>query len=845
MIKQRKGKLIKTIIKLIVFCIVIGFLIGVGVIAYFAKDLPDPTKINEREVVESTKIYDRTGQTVLYDIHGEERRTLIPFEEIPQFIKDATVIAEDDNFYHHIGFDWKGILRAFIANFQGKKIAQGGSTISQQFIKNAYLGGSHSERTYTRKIKELILALILERKYSKDEILGFYLNQVPYGSNAYGIEAAAQTFFNKSAKDLTLPESTLLAALPNAPSYYSPYGSHPDELKWRQELILDRMTSFNYITEEEAEEAKQEELKYASQADLKAHHFVTMVKEYLEKEYGQDYIDINMAGLKVYTTLDWDLQKLAEEIISEKVIANEKNYRATNAALVTIDPKTGQILTLVGSKNYEEDQFNVATSPYRQPGSSFKPFAYAMAFKKGYTPETIIFDLPTSFGEFGPVGEEKEYAPKNYDLNFRGPISLRNALAQSINLVSVKILYLAGVNDTINLAQDMGITTLKDRDRYSLSLVLGGGEVKLLDETSAYSVFASEGIKHPVKLILKIEDAQGNILEEYKDDPEIVLDRQVARQINDILSDESARAPMFGNNSKLYIPNLPAAAKTGTTQDYSDGWTVGYTPSLVVGVWAGNNDFTDKMRQGAAGLYVAAPIWNEFMQKAYELKTENTNIISEADNSIENEFFLPKNVENFTPPELISDIDKPMINGQLAYQKKVEIDRISNKLATDLTPPDLIKEKIYQEVHSILYYINDDPYEDAQFLNWEKAVLDWVNRQSCSEGFCYNQNPPVEYDDIHTKENQPKVEITSPQNNNSITGNTLTIQTQASAPLGIKQIDYFFNNLLIGTDTTYPYSITFNLSSYLEPSNRQTIKVRAYDKVLNRQEDEITINTNY
>ncbi|MFH1938514.1 MAG: PBP1A family penicillin-binding protein [Patescibacteria group bacterium] len=855
MIRQRKGKFIKTIIKLIVFCIIIGFLSGVGIIAYFAKDLPDPTKINERQVVESTKIYDRTGQIVLYDIHGEERRTLIPFEEIPQFIKDATVIAEDDNFYHHIGFDWKGILRAFIANFQGKKIAQGGSTISQQFIKNAYLGGSKSERTYTRKIKELILALILERKYSKDEILSFYLNQVPYGSNAYGIEAAAQTFFNKSAKDLTLAESTLLAALPNAPSYYSPYGSHPDELKNRKEYILDRMVKFNYLTKEQAEEAKQEELKYTSQADLKAHHFVTMVKEYLEKEYGQDYIDINMAGLKVYTTLDWDLQKLAEEIISEKVIANEKNYQATNAALVTIDPKTGQLLTLVGSKNYEEDQFNVATSPYRQPGSSFKPFAYAMAFKKGYTPETIIFDLPTSFGKFGPAGEEKEYAPKNYDLKFRGPISLKNALAQSINLVSVKVLYLAGVHDTINLAQDMGITTLKDRNRYSLSLVLGGGEVKLLDETAAYSVFASEGTKHPVKLILKIEDAQGNILEEYEDDPENVLDKQVARQINDILSDESARAPMFGNNSKLYLPNRPAAVKTGTTQDYSDGWTVGYTPSLVVGVWAGNNDFTKKMRQGAAGLYVAAPIWNEFMQKAYELKTKDTNIISsEIDNSIENEFFLPENIENFTPPELIPDIDKPMINGELAYQKKVKIDKISNKLATDLTPPDLITEKTYQEVHSILYYIDkdnplgdypDDPYQDEQFLNWEKVVLDWVNKQSCSEGFCYNQNPPVEYDDIHTKENQPEIEIIYPKENNLITKNILTIQTQTSAPLGIKQVDFFFNNLLVGTDTTYTYSITFNLSSYLKPLNEQTIKVRAYDKVLNRQEDEITINTNY
>ena len=326
-------------------------------------------------------------------------------------------------------------------------------------------------------------------------------------------------------------------------------------------------------------------------------------------------------------------------------------------------------------------------------------------------------------------------------------------------------------------------------------------------------------------------------LEEYQDKPVNVLDEQIARQINDILSSESARAPMFGNNSKLYLPNRPAAAKTGTTQDYSDGWTVGYTPSLVVGVWAGNNDFTKKMRQGAAGLYVAAPIWNEFMQKAYKLKVKDDNIISEADNSIENKFFLPKNIENFTSPELISDINKPMINGELTYQKKVRIDKISNKLATDLTPPDLIEEKTYQEVHSILYYINpDDPYQDPQFLNWEKAVLEWAGNQS---------DPPTQYDDIHTKENQPEVKIIFPQKNDLITGNTLMIQIQTSAPLGIKQVDFFFNNLLVGTDTTYPYSITFNLSSYLEPTNRQTIKVRAYDKVLNRQEDEINITTNY
>ncbi|MBU1137137.1 penicillin-binding protein [Patescibacteria group bacterium] len=840
--------MIRKLFRLGLFLFALAVLFGIGLFAFFAKDLPDPAKINQMEVVESTKIYDRTGEVILYDIHGEEKRTVIPFKEIPNAVKNATVTIEDDNFYHHLGFDWKGILRAAWANLTRQKITQGGSTLTQQYIKNAYLGGPQSARTYTRKIKEMILALEMEWKYSKDEILGFYLNQVPYGSNAYGIEAASQTFFNKSTKDLTLAQSALLAALPNGPSYYSPYGSHPDLLKARQEYILDRMVKFGYISLEEADGAKAEELTYSTPGDLKAHHFVTMIQEYLEGKYGNDYADINMAGLKVYTTLDWDLQKTAEEAITKGVENNKLKYRATNAALVAIDPKTGQVLALVGSKNYQEDQFNVATSPNRQPGSSFKPFAYAAAFKKGYRPETVLFDLQTSFGKFGP-GEGTDYAPNNYDLKFRGPVTMKEALAQSINLPSVKTLYLAGVNETIDLAQKMGITTLKNRSQYGLSLVLGGGEVKLIDETAAYGVFAAEGVKHPTSLILRIEDAKGNVLEEYKDKEERVLDEEIARQISAILSDDQARAPIFGARSKLYLDGIPAAVKTGTTQDYTDGWTVGYTPSLVVGVWAGNNDFTEKMKEGAAGVYVAAPTWNSFMTQAYQTKKNSGEKELKP-----NEFTLPEKTEEFTPPQPPAETDKPMVGGSLAYQKKVLIDRVSGKLATDLTPPDLIDERNYQEVHSILYYVNKDdplgdfpadPYQEEQFINWEAPVLQWSAKQPCSAEACYNQNPPAQFDDIHTGENQPSVKIISPQENTFINQSVLTISAEASAPLRIKQVDFFLNDQLIGSDTTYPYSITINIGSYLNLSSEQIIKVRAYDEVSNRQEDKITVRTNF
>ncbi len=845
--KKRK-RWLRRLFVLALWIFIIGCIGALGVFAYYSKDLPDPEKIGQRQIVQSTKIYDRTGEVLLYDIHGEERRTVIGFDEIPQYVKDATIVSEDDNFYHHFGLDFKGIIRAFFANIQGNEISQGGSTITQQFVKNAILS---PERTLTRKIKEAILAIGLELKYSKDEILNFYLNQVPYGSNAYGIEAAAMTFFEKHTKELTLAEAALLSVLPRATTYYSPYGSYPEKLKERQEHILDRMAHFGYINQEQAEEAKEEELDFAGQTTgIKAPHFVMYIREYLDERYGKDYIE--KGGLKVYTTLDWDLQKTAEEIISDTAEYNQKNHNAHNAALVAIDPKTGQILAMVGSKNYWGESTPENCTPgktclfdpnvnvtvrLRQPGSSFKPFAYATVFKKGFTPDTIIFDLET---EFAAEGAES-YIPHNYDEKFRGPVTFRQALAQSLNIPSVKTLYLAGVSETINLAEDMGITSLNDRSRYGLSLVLGGGEVTLLEETAAFGVFATEGIKHPAVSILRIENGSGEILEEYEDESKRVMDEEIARLINDILSDEQARAPMFGSNSKLYLGGRPAAAKTGTTQEYRDGWTIGYTPSLTVGVWAGNNQLTS-MRKGA-GVYVAAPIWNEFMKQTYALKENKRKEISDNE-EIENYFDLPEEIENFTTPKPIKT-DKDVLNGKFANEIKIQTDKISGKLATEFTPPDLIEEKTYREVHCILYYVNKNNPQgpgngknDSQFNNWEPPVIKWALSPERSER--YNTSPPTEYDDIHTKENQPVVRITSPRDRATLTNRRIEVKASADAKLDIKQLDFFLDGKLMGTDTTEPYQISFYLSSNIK-GKEHTITVKAYDLLGSRQAKTITI----
>lgn len=600
--------------------LMIGFA-GICVMAWlYYSATPAASQLAERKISQTSTIYDRTGEHVLYELYGEENRKIIQHNEIPDSLRDATIATEDANFYKHPGIDPLAIMRALKVNIQNNGVRQGASTITQQLARSAFLT---KERTIKRKILEAVFALKIERHYTKAEILDQYLNEVPYGANAYGAQVASETYFGKNAKDLTLDESALLAALPKAPSYYSPYNTHHEEIVARQKTILERMAKLGLSSEAEVKNALAvdtlSKIKKQS-APIFAPHFVFFVLEQLEKKYGKDFLQTG--GLDIVTTLDWDMQKIGESVVANGA---QKNIArgASNAALVAVDPKNGDILTMVGSKDYFnqsiDGQVNIVTSQ-RQPGSSFKPFAYAHAFELGYQPETKILDARTNFG---PDGSGKNYIPRNYDGKFHGLLPMRSTLAMSLNVPAVKVLYLATIDGTIDLAHRMGITTLNDRKRYGLSLVLGGGEVKLLDMASAFSVFATEGIRNSAESVIKIVDHKGKIYQKKELNPQRILDVQIARKISSILSDNVARTPIFGPKSPLILEGRMVAAKTGTTSEFRDAWTVGYTPSIAVGVWAGNND-NRPMKAGADGVFVAAPIWHDFMTQVLAGKPVET-----------------------------------------------------------------------------------------------------------------------------------------------------------------------------------------------------------------------------
>ena len=808
------------------------FLFGGGAIFLWLgnMEIPNLNTISERRITQSTKIFDRTGETLLYDIHENERRTVVPFDEISRNIKNATVAIEDASFYQHRGIEPKAILRAVFANLLNFGYSQGGSTITQQVVKNSILT---NDKTITRKLKEWVLALKLEKTMSKEKILALYLNEIPYGGSIYGVEQASQSYFGKKAAALSIAEAAYLASLPQAPSYFSPFGNNRDKLEERKNFTLERMLAEHFISQEEYETAKKETVSWLppENTGIRAPHFVMFIKDYLENKYSKEAV--RYGGLKVTTTLDYSLQTKAEELVKKWALQNKINYNAENAALVAIDPKTGQILVMVGSRDYFDQEidgnFNVALA-HRQPGSAFKPIVYATAFTKGYTPETVVFDLSTEFSAYcNPDGtpvvadnEDKCYMPENYDLIYRGPIDLRHALAQSVNIPAVKVLYLAGLKESLRLAKDLGIESLTNVNQYGLTLVLGGGEVSLLDLTSAYSTLANSGTRNPYVGILKVEDENGKILEEFQPKPSVVLPENIALTISDILSDEEARQPTFGIHSFLYVDDKDVAVKTGTTNDYRDAWILGYTPSLAVGAWAGNND-NSPMEKKVAG-FIVAPMWHEFVTKALK-------------NYPDEKFKKPPTIDN-------SNL-KPVLRGFWQGNQSYFIDKMSGKLATEYTPTETKEEKVVRQVHSILYWLDKNnpwgapptnPTNDSQFNSWEYAVRKWAAEKNLADE---NQSViPTALDDIHSPNRVPILQIQGLKNSYS-KNETVYITIANSGVYPLRKIDLFLNGRYVGSAIKSPFSLSIKLSTLGETGDNK-IEVIGSDAVYNKAKTEAT-----
>ncbi len=757
-------RLVVTLLAVLVFLGALAFAGVMGLYAYYARDLPDPGSLANRQLFQTARIFDRNG-SLLQEINDPNggRRTLVTFDDIPLVARQATIAAEDASFYDNPGFDVRAVVRAAYQWLRNGEPVSGASTITQQLVKNTLLG---PEQTAERKIKEAFLAMELTRRYSKDQILEMYMNEISYGNRAYGIEAAAETYFGKPARELSLPEASLLAGLPQAPSYYDPY-TNLAAAKDRQAYVLDQMVRTGAITDAQRQAASNAPLNFvpASQNQpQEAQHFVQYVRQIVEQQFGTEAL--YREGLQITTSLDLDLQHLAEQK-AQAHINDVRKLHATNAALVSIQPSTGQILAMLGSVNFNDasisGQVNVALA-LRQPGSTLKPFTYVTAFGKGWNPATMLWDIPTTF----PGG----YKPNDFDNKFPGPMPVRDALAQSRNIPAVEALQFVSIPDMLATAHRFGIEDLRDPNRYGLSVTLGGGEVKLVDLTYAYSVFADGGQQVGVEksadqkedgfrqfdpvAILKVTDASGKTLYEYKQASTQVEDPRLVYQITSILSDDKARQPTYGANSPLVLPNnRPAAVKTGTTDSYRDSWVVGYTPDLVTGVWVGNTDSSPM--DGVMGAAGAGQIWHDFMAGAL------------ADTPVQ-DFKAPQGVqkadvcalsdllptvqcrENSLPIHGIrSDWFVPGINmpTQLDnWHQQVEVCKVNGKLATPLVP--------------------DNAREPLVLVTLPEAVREW--------GYAHGYPAPPTEDCSDVYKGEHIAQITSPAPGDQlVVGQTLQI----------------------------------------------------------------------
>jgi 1A family penicillin-binding protein len=813
----------------------IGFVVlilFVGILfAWYAKDLPRPDKVQRQEGL-STVVLDRNGEK-LYDIFEEANRIPAKWDEIPQYLKDATVAIEDKDFYKHQGLSTTGIMRGLLACVFMRR-CQGGSTLTQQLVKNVLLS---QERTLPRKMKEAVLAIQIERKYSKNDILLMYLNEAPYGGTAVGVKTAAEHYFDKDVKDLTLVQSVVLAGLPQSPSYYSPFTGDETAYRGRAQEVLRRMREDGYITPAQEGEAKKqlESVAFASgDVGLRAPHFVAYIKELLIDRFGEK--TVNAGGLTVTTTLDWKLQEAAQLAVKEEV-EKAKKLKVSNGAAIVMDPRTGEILSMVGSKDYAATdssglKFNVVTQGLRQPGSTLKPMIYAAALTKGYTASTMLMDVETKY----PSGDatKPEYNPKNYDNKYRGPMQLRYGLANSINTTAVKVAALVGVRDVLKLGYAMGLQTWEPTDanmkRVGLSLPLGGAEVKMIDMATAFSVFAAEGMRTEPVAILKVTDTSGKTLFEHKPvSPRNELEPDVAFIISSILSDNDARKEVFGTRSHLVISGKTVAAKTGTTDDKRDNWTAGYTKSRVVVAWVGNNDNSPMSPTLASGVTGAAPIWNRIMREAIK--------------------DIPD--EPFTRPEGVIEMDIDAFGGGLPFEnqptrkeffikgteptgpaaiyQKLKISRKdSNKLANSVE----IATGDYDEKLFIVIR-EDDPVSGDGKNRWQEGINGWIAGQDSKY-----KAPTETYNGGDS--NQVVIQIKKPNDNQRIDNNDVQVEAEAISTADIERIEIYVDGTKVKEKSNEKtISETVNIAN-----GSHTIKVKAIDKRGTSSEREIHVGIN-
>ena len=785
-----------------------GLVAMVGVLGYVARDLPSPDRVVRREGF-STKIYDRSGK-LLYDVFADQRRTPVDLVEVPEVLRQATIAIEDKNFYKHQGFDPLGMARAVVRTVVYRRL-EGGSTLTQQLVKNTLLT---SRRTLSRKVKEFILTLQVENKYSKDQILQMYLNEAPYGGTAWGVEAASEMYFGKKVSQVTLSEAVILAGLPQSPSIYSPLEG---KLYVGRALeVLRRMREDGYITAEVEKEVREEveRVTIASQSGvLKAPHFVFYVKQRLIERYGERVVEAG--GLKVTTTLDLDLQEKVQKAVTDE-IAKVKYLRITNGAAVVEDVNTGQILAMVGSRGWDDPdydgKYNVAVAR-RQPGSAIKPVTYLTGLRRGYTAATFLMDTKTSF----PGGDKPEYVPENYDGKYHGPMLVREALGNSINVPAVKMLSQVGIKEMMQTAFDLGLTTLEPTAellrRVGLSVTLGGGEVRLLDLVTAYSAFGNGGAKVEPVAILKVTDSDGKVLEEWRDEPvRKVISEGEAFIISSILSDPVARILTFGARSSINIEGRSIAVKTGTTNDKRDNWTVGWTNrGIVAGVWVGNND-NSSMKEVASGVTGAAPIWRKVILAAIGTSADRPfeKPAGVVEMEVDTVSGYPAHDGFASKREYFISGTEP--TGEDPIHKKIKTCKGEGRLATVTD----VAQNNYEEKEAF-YFKEEDPFQSQTGSNkWQEGILGWLNEQQDPK-----YHPPVEF---CTGSSPMWITISSPADKSRVDSNDVEIKVNVTDINQVTQVDFYVDGVLRTSLSASPWVVTLGMSDGIH-----RIEVKAKD----------------